>query len=731
MRLAVSLPLRDPRGLDAFLKDLYDPSSPLFRHYLTPEEFTERFGPTESDYRKLKAFAQAQGLQIEAEFSNRLVLDVSGPASQIEKTLHVRINDFRRSDGSLFHGPDHQPSLDLDVPIEHITGLDNRYRPRPRLKRPHHPNNAGPRLGGSGSGGTFFDNDYRKAYAPGVTLTGAGQSLAVFEFTVYTPSDVTTYEAACTPALNIPVSNIYLDSETSSTPPDCTEADDWPEIEVELDIELAMSMAPDLNRVFVYMGDTAVDILNRIASDNTCKQVSCSWGWDPSRTTENNILKQMATQGQSFFLASGDGNPNKPYTGAFTSDPPYGDSNDFGNEDEVDQTIVGATALSMTGNGATWASEVAIPLNNDSGTWQSTGGILTGTYQGDSIALYCPYQSGIANSSNYGSNSYRNVPDVSCVGLDCEVYDCTGWDVEGGTSAAAPLWAGFAALVNQQAVLSGKGALGFPNAALYGIGQGPNYNYDFHDITTGNNGSVTQFPAVTGYDLATGWGSPNGQCLIYDLLGIVWTMTPTPTLTPSPTPSRTPTPTATRTPTRTPTLTSTPTPTDTPCGWPSDTCTFTFTFTPTATWTPTSTPTVTDSFTPSFTPTSTYTFTPSFTPTLTPTPTPSFTPTPTFTPTASPTPGSSFYTQAWPNVTDGKAPILFMVNLTSPDQINLSIYDLAGERVYSASAQGNLGWSVLPWSVQNQSGNPLASGLYLYYIRAGGNHKLGKIYVRH
>jgi hypothetical protein len=71
-----------------------------------------------------------------------------------------------------------------------------------------------------------------------------------------------------------------------------------------------------------------------------------------------------------------------------------------------------------------------------------------------------------------------------------------------------------------------------------------------------------------------------------------------------------------------------------------------------------------------------------------------------------------------------------MVNLTSLDQINLSIYDLAGERVYTTSLQGALGWNTLTWPLQNQGGEPLASGLYLYYIKANGDHKLGKILVR-
>src|SRR6185369_5983532 len=88
----------------------------------------------------------------------------------------------------------------------------------------------------------------------------------------------------------------------------------------------------------------------------------------------------------------------------------------------------------------------------------------------------------------------------------------------GGTSAAAPLWAGFLALVNQQAAANGKPAIGNLNAILYSIGRGSNnYSTVFHDITAGNNtntGSPTNFFAVPGFDLATGWGSPNGSNMI-------------------------------------------------------------------------------------------------------------------------------------------------------------------------------------------------------------------------
>ena len=109
------------------------------------------------------------------------------------------------------------------------------------------------------------------------------------------------------------------------------------------------------------------------------------------------------------------------------------------------------------------------------------------------------------------------MPDVALTAENVYVR-ADGFDYNvGGTSCAAPLWAGFAALVNQQAAGSGQPAIGFINPAVDAIGSGANYTAAFHDITTGNNtsrGSPTKFYAVAGYDLCTGWGTPAGQNLI-------------------------------------------------------------------------------------------------------------------------------------------------------------------------------------------------------------------------
>ena len=165
--------------------------------------------------------------------------------------------------------------------------------------------------------------------------------------------------------------------------------------------------------------------------------------------------------------------------------------------------------MTTNGAGGPWQSEVA---------WTgSSGGIST------NFAIPS-YQSGVANSSNHGSTTMRNMPDVSII-ADIQIYlvfNNGQTTAVGGTSAAAPLWAGFTALANQQAVANGHATAGFINPTVYSIGKGSGYTTDFHDITSGNNynsSSPNLFPAASGYDLVTGWGSPTGQAMINALSG--------------------------------------------------------------------------------------------------------------------------------------------------------------------------------------------------------------------
>jgi kumamolisin len=193
--LEVGLQIRDPKGLNSFIADVSDPASANYRHYLTPAQFAATYGPTPTDYSALDSWAAASGL-ITSGYSNRLLLNVSGTVGDVERALHVNLNQYERPDGSIFYAPDREPSLDSSTTVLRISGLDNYVVPTPRA--------------GSGPGGSFIGPDFRSAYASCTSLTGTGQSVGLVAFDGFTASDITTYEAlAGVP--NVPVETVLLD----------------------------------------------------------------------------------------------------------------------------------------------------------------------------------------------------------------------------------------------------------------------------------------------------------------------------------------------------------------------------------------------------------------------------------------------------------------------------------------------------------------------------------------
>src|ERR1017187_3197679 len=234
LRLAIGVPLRDPAGLEYFLSQIYDPASPNYRRYLTPEEFTARFGPTESDYEAVKNFARTNGLTITATHGNRLLLDVSGPAAAVEKALHVTLRTYLHpTQARQFFAPDTEPTVDAALPVADIQGLSDFSRPHPRLRKANATNSL---KNGSGSGGAYLGNDFRNAYAAGTTLTGAGQMVGLLQFDGYYASDIAAYASAAGGGRSgIVIQTVLLDGYNGVP----TSIGDG---EVSLDIEMAMAM---------------------------------------------------------------------------------------------------------------------------------------------------------------------------------------------------------------------------------------------------------------------------------------------------------------------------------------------------------------------------------------------------------------------------------------------------------------------------------------------------------
>jgi uncharacterized repeat protein (TIGR03803 family) len=489
--LTIALPLRDREGLTNLLAQLYDPASPNFRRYLSPDQFAQRFAPTEEDYQAVVKFAKLHGLIVTGTHPNRTLIDVRGTVGAVERAFHVTLNDYQHpTESRTFYAPDRLPSLDLTTPVLSVGGLDNYAVPHP-CSRPISAPRARPQAGGSGPGGTYLGNDFRAAYAPGVTLNGAGQMMGLVEYdSGYYQSDIDAYEALADEP-PVPVTPVLLDGYGGGPGNGNSE--------VSLDIEMAIAMAPGLDGILVYEGSTADDILNRMATDDSCKQLAASWTY-PIDAESDQIFMQFAAQGQSFFNASGDGDA---YTG--TPSPPTDDPN---------ITVVGGTTLTTFTTGGAWESET---VWNDGGGQGSGGGIST------DIPIPT-WQEGIDMSTNGGSTTFRNLPDVAFTADN--IWVTYGGGLSGGfvgTSCAVQLWGAFTALINQEAVSYGNSTVGFINPAVYAIGKGLNfqsYTSLFHDITTGNNektSSPNRFAAVPGYDLCTGWGTPAGGAVIMAL----------------------------------------------------------------------------------------------------------------------------------------------------------------------------------------------------------------------
>jgi len=490
MRLVMVLPLRRQVALERFLKELYDPYSPSYRHFLTVEEFTARFGPSQQDYDAVIRFAETHGLTVVGTSRNRVNLDVTGSVSSIEEAFHLTLGVYQYpTENRFFYAPDREPTPDLAVRLWHISGLDNYSIPRPALMRREEGRDAKPAATtGSGPSASFLGSDMRAAYYGG-SLTGSGQSLGLLEYYGTDLSDLNAYYKNVGQTNNVPIT---LDS-TDGTSKSCVypSCDDT---EQTLDMTQALGMSPGLSSLVMYIGSTDSAIFNAMATASPLNaQLSSSWTWSPADPSNDNpYFEEFAAQGQNLFQAAGD-------SGKWTS------SSEIYPSDDVYVTSVGGTDLETSSAAGPWASETA---------WVDGGGGISP----DKFAIPS-WQTAAASGCSSCSQTYRNGPDVSANAnftfyVCADQTTCTANEY-GGTSFATPMWAGYLALVNQQAVANGNRVLGFINPSLYPIGSGSSYDTDFHDITSGSNG----YSATTGYDLATGWGSPNGSGLISSLAG--------------------------------------------------------------------------------------------------------------------------------------------------------------------------------------------------------------------
>jgi len=502
MSLDIVLQLRDPAALESFLDDIYNPESSSYRHYVTPAEFTERFGPSQAEYDAVVKYAATHGLKVTGGSRDGMEVQVKGPVSAVENAFHVSLLTYRHpTEGRAFYAPDREPTTTLAFPLWHISGLDNYSIPRPLfVKRSDYALAHGiaakdvvsHATTGSGPSASFLGSDMRAAYYGGTALTGAGQNLGLWEYEGTDLADLTTYYKNAKQTNSVPVTLLSTDGTSTS----CLYSQGCDDTEQTLDMTQALGMAPKLSSLVVYIGSYDTSIISAMTTHSPLPTtIGCSWGWTPADpSTLDPYFEKMSAQGQTFFAASGDSSTWSSRNEAWPADDAY-------------VVSVGGTDLTTSKAAGPWASETA---------WVDSGGGISP----DKIAIPSWQKlAGVINSSNKGSTTYRNGPDVSA-NANFTFYTCADQtsclaNEYGGTSFAAPMWAGFIALVNQQLKANGSSYVGFLDPTIYPQNITSKYATDFHDITSGKSGS---YSAVTGYDLVTGWGSPKA--------GLITTLAP-------------------------------------------------------------------------------------------------------------------------------------------------------------------------------------------------------------
>lgn len=498
--LVVGLSLRNEPDLDVLLAAQQDLSSPWFHRWLSLDEFSAQFAPTEQAYTAVIRWLRSHGLTVTQTWPNRLIVNVTGSIAQVEAAFGVTINHYRHQ-GAIVHANAQDPQIPVHLAsfISSIQGLEELSQLTPRLHAVPHathagPNGLAPRLQ-LGSTTLFGPKDLHAAYnfTPlfNAGSTGLGQKVAIATAYTFQLSDINSFEQI-SGIPQSPRSRFQWYFPTGRT----QQLGD----ETTLDVEWASAMAPKTLIQGVIGKNAQLStfttvynfIVTQLASTHA---VSTSWGLCETQmpsavvTSDANIFKQGAAQGQSWFAASGDAGADDCRNGGTTPEVDFPASSPY-------ITGVGGTNLTTpfdsTGTATGYGSETA---------WSGSGG-------GQSLLFSKPaYQAGTTPP-----DGVRDVPDVSLEAgpspgnllvLNGALYRAYG------TSVAAPQWAGLLAIINQ---IKGGAGLGNANPRLYSLGVAGN---GFHDVTSGTNtnGSTVGFSATVGYDQVTGWGAYNAYQL--------------------------------------------------------------------------------------------------------------------------------------------------------------------------------------------------------------------------
>lgn len=583
MTVAVVLRPSNQAQLTSLLADLYARGNSSYHQWLGKGQFESRFAPNASQVAATEAYLRSSGLSINQV--SPFLLEASGTTASVQKAFRVSIVDYATAGGTtLFSNNNYaQVPTSLAPTIVGIMGLTNTGRAHAKYittasaakasGRPIPHYGAGPSGSGLTPSQTTSLYNAGGIYHIGVHGQGSGRTLAVFELSGYTPSDITAYEHKYFgTGENVPLVNINVDggpvTPVCPAGDTCNPPNDYSgDIEVEADIQQQIALAPKINSIEVYnapndyLGITIVDEYNKIAHDDTADSISSSWGLCEQdagfaqSVAESIAFYQMAAQGQSMFSAAGDtgafdclrdtGSPNQ--TAVAVDDPssdPYVTAvggTSFGTYDPGTtanptyptgfETVWNPLNLCRTsGNGLNDCINFGAGGGGNSDVWgaptyQHGPNVFTSYTKHQPYCVFNQHGDTLAPGA-----ACRELPDVSanadeftpyaeyCTGSPstnstCATFSSTqpspGWFGIGGTSLSSPVWSGIIALWDGYH----NGRYGNASEDLYDdlYNTSSPYTLYFHDITGYHQTENNNglFPVTPLFDEATGIGTPN------------------------------------------------------------------------------------------------------------------------------------------------------------------------------------------------------------------------------
>lgn len=513
-------------ALSQDLAQMYTPGSSTYHQFLTPSQIVQHYALSSAQVQIVTNWLQQNGYSIDGTDALNSSIKVHATVATIENTLHVTLTQYTVA-GQTFFVQDGEPTLPASVGqyVASVIGLDNFAITLPKppfgMAQSSQETQSGNCSNYGAKQSLTRDNlagayQISQLYQQG--YQGQGMTIGVAEFgEPYSPQDVDNY-AACVGLGTPNIQNIDVDGQLAAGSG---------EGEAAMDLELIAGLAPKAT-ILDYQADTSntafaqalVDVLNRVATDRRVQVLSISYGTYEGSFSASEMsavsrsLEILAAEGISVFVSSGDCGAfsqrlHNIAVVSFPASAPYA-------------IAVGGTHLQVNANNqraseTAWGQDDGAPLCQNE--WGSGGGVsensafkrpnwqtgpgTTTQYNGGPLVTTQP---GPLSPSVSAPNGNRQVPDVAAAAYpNLAIYYKGAWLAAGGTSAAAPIWAAGALLVDQALQQKGKAALGgVPE--FYTFANHPGNFHPYNDITSGSN---LFYNATKGWDYVTGWGSPN------------------------------------------------------------------------------------------------------------------------------------------------------------------------------------------------------------------------------